>query len=266
MTFYINAHDSQYGEGCSARTRSSGCTWTSGANGVDASTGGKKNPTPDQVLAQVKRSEETNPTTPGWSMRDLGKAMGRLGVSFQDRTGGTWADVVAALDLGHYVVLQGDSDQFGNGSCSGAFNGDHAIGIHPYRASLSGQQRIDDPICEGARLESRAVLKAYAEKLARSLGEYPRLRFGVFTQLVPRYTWQARVQPGTRFLVYTVRAGVAVSRRSERTLAGFKASCTIPKRYPAKGLPLPSYELVELTGGSRRGYFIGAQYAKEILG
>lgn len=264
---YLNAHDSQYEEGLSYRTRNSGCTWTSGANGADAATGGRKNPTPDQVLAKVQRYEETSPSTPGWSIADLGKAMGRLGISFQNRNGGRWADVEAALDNRQYVVLQGDSDQFKNNTCSGAFDGDHAIGVHPYRAELSGLQRIDDPICPVARLESRAVLRAYSEKLARRLGEYPGLRYGVFSNQVPVYLWQARVPVGSRFLVYTVKDGVIVKPRyAARTLAGFSAGCTAPKRYPATGLPQLSYELVRLTTGSRAGQYIGAQYAREVMG
>jgi hypothetical protein len=202
--------------------------------------------------------------SPGWSMTDLGRAIGRMDVSFQNRTGGYWPDVIQALELGHYVVLQGDSDQFGNNTCSGAFNGDHAIGIHPYQAA-TGLQRIDDPICPVARLESRTVLRAYAEKLARSLGEYPRLRYGVFTAKVPTYSWKARVPAGTTFLRYTVRDGVIVGRTSERTLAGFSAGCTVPRRYPARGLPQVSYELVKLTTGSRAGQYIGSQYAREVM-
>lgn len=197
MTLYLPDHRCQYDY--SSFTAQNGCTWTSGATGADAATGGKVDLTPDQVKGKVKRTEETNPSSPGWSMRDLALAMARLGVPFQDRTGGVWADVVAALDRdGLFVVLQGDSDRFGDHTCSGAFNGDHAIGVHPAKQGLL--QRIDDPICKAARYETRAVLRAYAEKLARSIGEYPRLRFGVFTTPVP----DALPDTSTEEVVYSI--------------------------------------------------------------
>lgn len=177
MTRYAPTHHSQYEPGSSGRTRVSGCSWTSAANGADASTGGRLDPTPDQVLALVAPSEETNPLTPGWSLQDVDLAMSRLGVPFEIRSGQGWTGVIAALDAGLYVVLQGDSDRFADG-CSGAFDGDHAIGVHPDRDS-AGLQRIDDPICPTARFERRAVLRAYAEKFE------PSVSFGVFTTPVP---------------------------------------------------------------------------------
>ena len=177
--YYLNPHKSQLGGTNSAITRSSGCTWTAAANGVNASTGGKQNPSPDAVHNLVKRTEETTPETPGWSLYDVDKAMTRISpaVGYEVRKTG-WVGVESALDAGHYVVLQGDSDQFSDATCSGKFNGDHAIGVHPQRDSL-GRQLINDGICSSGRYESRAVLRRYAEKL------WPTVRFGVFTTKVP---------------------------------------------------------------------------------
>lgn len=178
MTPYVNRHESQYQPGASSRTRKSGCSWTSAANGADAATGGRIDPEPDAVLAKVKISEETSPRTPGWSLADVELAMKRLGVPFDERSGRGWDAVVAAHKAGLYIVLQGDSDQFGNGTCSGDFDGDHAIGVHPAEDRL-GRWRIDDPICPGARYESPVVLRRYAEKFLKAV------RFGVFTTPVP---------------------------------------------------------------------------------
>ena len=176
---YMNPHWSQYAVGQSTITRTSGCTWTSAANGLDASSGGRVKRTPDQVHALVAKSEETNPTTPGWSMPDVARAMSRLGVGFADRSGQGWDDVIRALDVERrYVLLQGDSDVFENGTCAGAFDGDHCIGLHPHRRS-DGMQRDDDPICLGVRYAGRTILRRYAEKLS------PTVRFGVFTTPVP---------------------------------------------------------------------------------
>lgn len=174
---YRNAHVSMYGPGRSARTRKQGCTWTSGANGVDAATGGLRTISPDAVLAKVKPSEETNPATPGWSMVDLALAMTRLGVPFAIRTNQGWDAVEQALDDRLYVVLQGDSDQFSNDTCSGVFDGTHAIGVHPERDGDT--HPINDPVCSHARRETRAVLRKYATKFN------PKISFGVFLTPVP---------------------------------------------------------------------------------
>lgn len=178
MTRYAPTHEYQYRAGNSSRTRSSGCTWISGAVGVDASTGGRLDPSPDQVLAKVDRSEETSPTTPGWSLADLQRAMGRMSVPFVIRSGQDWRGVRAARSAGLYIVLQGDSDRFPDG-CSGAFDGDHAIGIRPDDTNAKGEWAIDDPICPKKTYESEATLRAYAEKLAANV------LFGVFTNPVP---------------------------------------------------------------------------------
>ena len=178
MARYLGAHESQYGSDRSARTRSSGCTWTVGAIGIDASTGGRLDPEPDTVLAKVKVSEETNPVTPGWSLPDLAKACQRFGVPFAIRTGTRWAGVRASRAAGLYIVLQGDSDRFPDG-CSGAFDGDHAIGIPPDITNAKGEWGIHDPICDRLTYQSETRLRAYAEKFHATVA------FGVFTVPVP---------------------------------------------------------------------------------
>ena len=172
---YLPKHEQQYDY--SARTSASGCTWTSVAMGVDAQSGGKLDPSPDTVLSKVARSEETNPQTPGWSLTDADLAMQRMGVPFVPRVGQGWAAVRSARTAGLYIVLQGDSDRFPDG-CSGQFDGDHCIGIHPDDAP-DGRWRIDDPICPGSTFQPEARLRAYAEKFM------PGVAFGVFTRPVP---------------------------------------------------------------------------------
>ena len=180
MTRYTPRHLSQYDPGCSAITRSSGCTWTSGAMGIDAQSGGKVTKTPDQVHALVPRGDETSPATPGWSLDDLHLAMLRMKpqVPFRVRSGSGWTALRQAHDAGHYIVLQGDSDVFSDATCSGAFNGDHAIGVHP-NEDATGRWRIDDPICKTSRYETWQTLERYAEKFA------PSIRWGEFTNPVP---------------------------------------------------------------------------------
>lgn len=207
---YVNAHDSQYGAGASVRTRHQGCTWTSAGNGVDASTGGRKNPTPDQVLALVKPSEETNPTTPGWSLQDVDLAMSRLGVPFEVRTGDGWAALKAARAARQYVIVQGVSAVFSDRICSGAFDGPHCVGVHP-KDDSEGRWRGDDPICTGARYYGETTLRRYAEAFNGSIS------FGVFTDPVP-FIEQPHVvasasTPSERNVMLTYATGVATTRR-----------------------------------------------------
>lgn len=176
--FRNNRHQSQYQAGTSDRTHRQGCTWTSAANGVDAATGGKVLKTPDQILALVPRSQETDPATPGWSLYDVDKAMAKIGVGFEVRTGRGWADVVAQRNRAHYILAQGDSDRFPNTTCSGAFDGLHCIGIHP-NSDANGAWRIDDPICGSARYETAATIRSYMTKLSSSMF------FGIMTTPVP---------------------------------------------------------------------------------
>lgn len=179
MTLYVNEHVQQYDY--SYFTRVNGCTWTSGANGVRATTGGRKAPSPDYLHSLLPRYQETSPTTPGWSIPDLRAALSKYGMSLVDRSGKGWYDLLGQLDGGHYCVVQGDSDQFGNATCSGAFDGDHAVGIHPRRRISNGyaQRWIDDPICPDGRWEYEFVLRRYASKLN------PGIQYGAFFGRVP---------------------------------------------------------------------------------
>ena len=181
MTLYLNAHSSQYQAGASTATRRAGCTWASVANGIDASTGGRLRPTPDQVHALLPNAEETNPATPGWSIPDAVRAASRMGITLADLTGEGFESALSFLAQGHAILLQGDSDQFDGTSCSGAYDGDHCIHVHP-RSKLEGGVRwqwVNDPICSTGRWERVSVLRRYAEKL------HATVRFAVFTERVP---------------------------------------------------------------------------------
>lgn len=178
MTRYEGTHHYQYDPRNSARTRRSGCTWISGAVGADYATGGRIDPAPDVVLAKVAPSEETSPQTPGWSLADLARAMQRLGVPFAVRAGQGWAAVRAARKANLGIVLQGDSDRFPNSSCSGDFDGDHAVFLPPDTDSR-GRWAYHDSICREKEYTSEVTLRAYAEKFL------PGVSFGVFTTPVP---------------------------------------------------------------------------------
>jgi hypothetical protein len=251
MSRYQNAHPYQYNPQNSARTRKEGWVWITGAAAVDAQSGGKRKPTPDDVLAKVKREEETNPVSDGWSLQDLGVAMVRLKVPFTIRSGQGWSAVRATRRAGLYIALQGDSDRFPDG-CSGAFDGDHCIGIHP-DTDAKGRWRIDDPICKTATYQPESVLRAYAEKL------YPSVRFGAFMQpvpLIPPDTSTEDPMPGLNLAPVpplaagsaTVEAGVPYIRVSDRARLTTQAKAT--------GRPATGPYDVEDIDGIQRGYLV----------
>lgn len=182
---YVNRHTSQGGEGQSYVTRVYGCTWTSLANGIDGTTGGRHRPSPDYLHGLVPRDQETDPSTRGWSIPDAVKAASRYGITLVDRSGKGWGDLTDQLDEEHYVLLQGDSDQFASDTCSGAFDGPHCIGIHPRARVVSGirYRWIDDPICPQGRWAPEGSLRRYGEKLGGA-----GLRFAAFAGRVPTIT------------------------------------------------------------------------------
>lgn len=198
--YYTGPHQSQLASGQSALTHSAGCTWTAGANGIDDTSGGKKKPTPDRLHGFLAKSLETSPGTPGWSLPDLERATykyalaaGMPGLMCVNRTNAGflgaygWAGMKKAWANGRYVVIQGDSDRFGNNTCSGKFDGDHCIGVSPRtRIAADGrrQRLINDGICPTARWEYEAIILSYAKKLADRSGTP--LRWACFKQAVPK--------------------------------------------------------------------------------
>lgn len=254
--FYINAHRTQY-DGV-PHNISAGCTWTSLANGADAATGGRVSRTPSQVHALVPNDKETNPATPGWSIPDAVAAAAKLGVPLLERTGRGWAAVVDAWNRGLEVLLQGDSDQFGDGTCSGKFNGDHALVVHPAFRIVDGRRQrwIDDPICPTGRWEYESVLRAYAAKLSAGI------RVAIFTTPVPKVTPPA---PAPAPTTVTLRYGGArLNPRQVRRIAvpaGRRANARARPTSAAKrvttlanGAPFTAYQRTttgQLLAGSR---------------
>lgn len=231
---YLNRHRSQYQAGASLVTRRSGCTWTTAANGADASTGGRVDLSPDAVHALVPRSQEADPSTPGWQLADTDRAMSKLGLPFVLRAG--WANLVHAVVVdGCYVTVPGDSDAFGDHTCSGAFDGDHNIGIHP-AVTVAGQATIDDPICRTRRAESWDTLRRYATRYSATVP------FGVWLSPVPPVEAVPMSDTINAPGVTSARQGTIAKGRpwyhdSELTDGGgtFSANATVPYIGAAKG-------------------------------
>src|SRR4249920_2506262 len=173
--YFVGHHNSQLASNQSAITHSAGCTWTAGVNGIDSTSGGKKNPTPDDLHGRLAKSLETSPGSPGWSLPDLERAtynyansakmpglmcVNRTNAGFLGAYG--WAGIKKAWANGRYVVIQGDSDRFGNNTCSGKFDGDHCIGASPKHRTYQGKSQhwINDGICPDGRWEYDSIIYA----------------------------------------------------------------------------------------------------------
>lgn len=180
--FYLNnPHKSQFD---GSYYQGSNCTPTSAANGINAASGGKYQPTGAKIRSLVARREEVQPSTPGWAIQDVDLAMTRHFPSFRFdvRSGRGWDDVVRDHKSGLYLIAQGDSDRFSNSTCSGKFDGNHCIGVSPITKQQGGDEWwwIDDPICPIGRWERRKVIFEYMSKLASTM------RYGMFLKPVPR--------------------------------------------------------------------------------
>ena len=259
--FYQEPHISQFD---GSPLASENCTPTTGANGANASTGGRIHMTGAQVRALIPRYLESNPKTPGWDLDDLDHAMAKIGVGFEVRSGRGWTAVITALDAGCYVALQGVSAIFSNATCSGHFNGTHCTGIHPAMRlnPVTGhrQRWLDDPICpKVGRWEDEAVLQRYAAAFDSNI------RFGVFTTPVPHVGWDVRLArrlPWLAYHFYTVdtsmratKVGGAQHPTTFRTLTGWHGGCSALTPVTENGAHL---ELVQITepGHKFRGRWV----------
>jgi hypothetical protein len=254
--YYLNPHVTQFDGSTYA---GSNCTPTAGANGANAATGGDTALLGWQVRNLVKRNEETDPTKPGWSIPDLDLAMARAGVPFENRSQRGWSALLADVTAGHYLVLQGDSDRFSNMTCSGAFDGFHAIGIHPARRVWNArpQHWIDDPICRTGRWEFDSTLKAYGAKLD------PDMRYGMFG-VVPRASAPPpEVKMGLQFRIMNRIDGIVTVVGNDHAIirvdnAGFVAVPAGQKREVAAKVlltaPVPNHPNI---GAGTQAYLIG---------
>jgi len=190
MVWYVQPHVTQFD---GSWNQSSACVPTSCANGVAAQSGGTRRPSGATIHALIPKSHETDPHVAGWSIVDADRAMAKINVGFTIGAE-NWTAFDAALDGGHYCILQGDSDHFSNATCSGRFDGDHCIGVSPNVKFVNGVKYrwIDDPICKTGRWEKDSTLHAYAKDFAARVGG---LRWGYFTHAVPKVAAPAPKPP-----------------------------------------------------------------------
>lgn len=135
-----------------------------------------------------------DPQSPGLNIGQLCQVARGLYVQLYDRRGEPWNEIIDALREQRGVILQGDYDQFPAGvSCQLSFRGDHAIYLnHLDNLTNPTKAWMQDPLCRSGKYVPLPVLRAYADKLARSQGTYP----GLFWATTRQTPLMAKGMPG----------------------------------------------------------------------
>jgi hypothetical protein len=156
---------SQYGDNTEGHTtpHSEGynCTCASAGMAMDFHTAGGK----------VKKGGDMRHNCPdnveGTDLYDMRAAWEHYGQSLSIRSGQGWGEVMDCLREGRGVILQGMSSAFGSG-CSAAYDGAHAIYVHPEK-NAEGKWLMGDPICSGWQWKSADILKEFAQRFSGSI-------------------------------------------------------------------------------------------------
>ncbi len=104
-----------------------------------------------------------DPHSPGLNIQQLVNVSKKLRVPIIDRTGGTWADVVAVLDTagpGRRVIAQIEYAKLGTDRCQAGGDFGHALTLDAIR-SRGGQSETlaSDPLCSGLKWYRSAVIR-----------------------------------------------------------------------------------------------------------
>lgn len=144
------------------------CTAYAAAMFADAVTLGGSRVTGKQVRAWSSEPIP-NPSSPGLNIAQVGVVLRRLGITCTDRTGQSWAAVVAALKADRRVIAQVAYGELGPDRCqSGDFG--HALLLQLYRDSRPGFTGpvvfANDPLCGAAKWYSAARIHAAMTEFA----------------------------------------------------------------------------------------------------
>lgn len=86
-----------------------------------------------------------------------------------NRTGSTYAAMIACLQEGRALILQGDYGIFNLAErCQDSFTGGHAVTVYPYQKD--GYILVGDPLCSGFHGIKSTSLQAYAEAFSGGSG------------------------------------------------------------------------------------------------
>ncbi len=252
------------------------CTCYSGAMAGDYDTCGAKVPTGKRVR------ELTGDKIGGTTLPQVDAALRKgWGIDLDTRIGSsrlTWDQFAAKINAGRGAIVQGSYKAIHGTKYMGDrnFTGNHAIFVPPGWGAM-------DPLCDGRRAGiykyhgeayPKDLLKKFAGMLMLDARYGRRLGIGyVWCSLTKdqRSIWKATIKPKTgdstrMFYQYHVSDG-KITGRTKRYTTGFTHTVTSPRLYQAVASePYNSKSLVKiLTGTTRKGWYINAGWAKEIM-
>ncbi len=160
------------------------CSAYSCAMSIDRATMGGTLVTGKQVRA-ASNEPRPDPQSPGLNIPQLVNVAFGWHVEIINRTGAPWSAVMAALNEGRGVILQGDYDQIPpEYSGQTSFKGDHAVYVNHLNTADTECWWMDPLNKKGSFYIPIAIARAYAEKLAKAVGRYPGLLFAT-TRVTP---------------------------------------------------------------------------------
>ena len=261
------------------------CTAYSAAMGIDWASSGEYTPSGCTVR---RRTEDT---TGGLTLAQVEPVIEEYGIATDRRT--SWRAASPALIANRLTDGQGLLAQGNTGvlvgtryqSTAGSVN--HCTWVegpgYGWR-SVNGLWRPDlvdvyDPAADGRSdfaqgpdrwtwetlMRFCAALRPNGDSDPRTIG--PNKAWVLFVERLAT-GWKARVAPDSRPWVYTLAGRYIVHRERQVTDNGYSAMCTPPDEYRVHSsvqdeFKDDDYNLVRLLTGSRAGFYIGAQYARE---
>jgi hypothetical protein len=143
------------------------CTFESGAMVLDWHTRGAIKVWGGELIPWCGRSEASI-VGHGGNLDNIRQAWLHWGQVLDVRSGQHWDDLIACLNEGRAVILQGDYGEFTLAErCQDSFDGGHAISVYPY--AIAGRLLVGDPLCHGFKNYKETSLRAYAEAMGASV-------------------------------------------------------------------------------------------------
>lgn len=241
------------------RTGRYDCTAYAAAIVTDAHTGGKTRVTGRQV--RLASSEPVpDPKSPGLNLPQVDAAVRSLTsgrVDLDTRLALPRAEAQSLIVDGRWAIVQVKRSVLVNRGFLSGFRGAHALTVHALDVPVLG-----DPLVPYYVRCSWDALWDAADAL---IGLPGRANVSLTRDLTPDYRWTCRPNPPhdrRAFGRFRLEDGRIV-RRDMASTAGMSVRCTAPRFYPWPGHVGRS--LVRITEGSRKGWWVDARFAEEMV-
>jgi hypothetical protein len=143
------------------------CTFESGAMVLDWHTRGAVKVWGGELIPYCGKTE-AQIVGVGGNLGNIRQAWLHWGQQLSVRSGQHWSDLIACLNEGRAVVVQGDYGEFTLAEkCQANFDGGHAVSIYPYLAA--DRLLVGDPLCHTFKGVRISTLQAYAEAMGAAV-------------------------------------------------------------------------------------------------